>query len=50
VPAIHDAGDGIIHTVQPQPVPEPTILGSLAALGFGAALQKKWGKKNQKDQ
>jgi len=49
-PAIHDAGDGIIHTVQPQPVPEPTILGSLAALGFGAALQKKWGKKNQKDQ
>jgi hypothetical protein len=46
--AIHDAGDGIIHTVQP--VPEPTILGSLAALGFGAALQKKWGKKNQKDQ
>ena len=48
--AIHDAGDGIIHTVQPQPVPEPTILGSLAALGFGAALQKKWGKKNQKDQ
>ena len=48
--AIHDAGNGIIHTVQPQPVPEPTILGSLAALGFGAALQKKWGKKNQKDQ
>jgi hypothetical protein len=32
-------------------VPEPlTILGSLAALGFGATLEKKWGKKNEKDQ
>lgn len=30
--------------------PEPSIVISLAALGFGAALQKKWGKKNQKDQ
>ena len=32
-------------------VPEPlTILGSLAALGFGATLEKKWGKKSKKDQ
>jgi hypothetical protein len=48
---IHDAGGGIIHNVQPQPVPEPlTILGSLAALGFGAAFEKKRGKKSKKDQ
>jgi hypothetical protein len=32
-------------------VPEPlTILGSLAALGFGAACEKKRGKKSKKDQ
>jgi len=49
--AIHDAGGGTIHTVQPQPVPEPlTILGSLAALGFGTAFEKKRGKKSKKDQ
>ncbi len=48
---IHDAGGGIIHTVQPQPVPEPlTILGSLTAVVFGAAFEKKRGKKSKKDQ
>ena len=32
-------------------VPEPlTILGSLAALGFGTAFEKKRGKKSKKDQ
>jgi hypothetical protein len=31
-------------------IPEPSIVISLAVLGFGAALQKKWGKKKQKDQ
>lgn len=47
--AIHDAGDGTIHTVTP--VPEPlTILGSLAALGFGTVFEKKRGKKSKKDQ
>lgn len=37
---IHDAGGGIIHKVDP--VPEPiTILGSGAALGFGAFFKKR---------
>jgi len=40
-----------VHSVSPmKAIPEPSIVSSLAALGFGAALQKKWGKKNQKDQ
>jgi hypothetical protein len=43
--AIHDAGDGTIHTVVS--VPEPlTILGSLTAFGFGAAFKRKRDKKN----
>jgi hypothetical protein len=34
-----------------EPIPEPlTILGSLAALGFGTAFEKKRGKKSKKDQ
>jgi hypothetical protein len=48
-PVVHDAGGGVIHTVVG--VPEPlTILGSLAALGFGTACEKKRGKKSKKDQ
>ena len=47
--AIHDAGGGTTHTVEP--VPEPlTIVGSLAALGFGTAFEKKRGKKSKKEQ
>ena len=42
---IHDAGGGIIHTVDA--VPEPlTILGALTAFGFGAAFKKKRDKKD----
>ena len=46
-PVVHDAGDGVIHTVVS--VPEPlTILGSLTAFGFGAAFKRKRDNKNQK--
>ena len=45
----HDAGGGVFHNVVA--VPEPlTILGSLAALGFGTVFEKKRGKKSKKDQ
>ena len=42
-------GSGIGNS-QSTPVPEPlTILGSIAALGFGGFLERKLGK-NQKDE
>jgi hypothetical protein len=50
-PALHDAGDGNVHNVQPTPVPWETdalsVIGSTVLFGFGLWAKSKSAKSNK---